>query len=128
MIVDSSALIAILREEAGFEPLFEKLGRAPSVGVGAPTLAETGVVLLRTMGKRARPTLSRFLQEASVTIVPFREEHWPVALDAYSRFGKGHHPAGLNLGDCLTYAIARLSGQPLLCVGDDFSKTDLPLA
>lgn len=121
-------MIAVLREEAGFELLLEKLGRAPSVGVGAPTLAETGVVLLRTMGKRARPTLARFLQEASVVVVPFGDHHWPVAIDAYARFGKGHHAAGLNFGDCLTYAIARLAGQPLLCVGDGFRKTDLPLA
>jgi ribonuclease VapC len=60
--------------------------------------------------------------------VPFGEGHWPVAVDAFIRFGKGRHPASLNFGDCLTYAVARLADQPLICVGDDFAKTDLTTA
>ncbi len=62
-----------------------------------------------------------------VRVIEFGDRHWKVALQAFARFGKGRHPAGLNLGDCLTYAVARLSGQPLLCVGDDFAQTDLAL-
>jgi ribonuclease VapC len=61
-------------------------------------------------------------------VVPFGEDHWPVAVDAYARFGNGRHPASLNFGDCLTYAVARLAEQPLICVGDDFAKTGLPIA
>ncbi len=72
--------------------------------------------------------LSRFLQEAGLTVIPFAEDHWRMAVEAYARFGKRRHAAGLNFGDCLSYAVARLSGQPLLFVGDDFSKTDLPRA
>ena len=63
-----------------------------------------------------------------MTIVPFADEHWRVAVDAYTRFGKGRHRAGLNFGDCLTYAVARLAEQPLLFVGDDFRKTDVVVA
>jgi ribonuclease VapC len=62
-----------------------------------------------------------------VQTVPFDEAHASVALDAYSRFGQGRHPAALNFGDCCTYAIASLAGEPLLCIGDDFARTDLLL-
>lgn len=67
------------------------------------------------------------MQENAITTVAFGEEHAAAALDAYSRFGKGRHPAALNFGDCCAYAIASMAGEPLLCVGDDFSKTDLLL-
>ena len=79
------------------------------------------------MGEKARIVLSRLLQETGLTVIPFMEEHWRVAVDAYARFGRPP-PAALNFGDCLTYAVARLADQPLLFVGDDFSKTDLPSA
>jgi ribonuclease VapC len=68
------------------------------------------------------------VQEASLAIIPFTEDHWRVAVEAYARFGKGRHAASLNFGDCLTYAVARLAERPLLFVGSDFAKTDLPLA
>src|SRR5438034_1295824 len=72
--------------------------------------------------------LRRFLiDEAGLAVVPFAAEDWQVAVDAYLRYGKGRHPAALNFGDCLTYAICRQAGQPLLCVGDDFTRTDLDL-
>ena len=86
------------------------------------------LVLTTKIGKRAQSILSRLVQEASLAIVPFTEEHWPLAIQAYARFGKGRHAAALNYGDCLTYALARFSGQPLLFVGDDFTKTDLTAA
>ena len=128
MIVDSSAAIALLVREPVWERLAEKLARAETCAIGAPTLAETGVVLSAKMGRRGATLLSRFLHEAGLVVVPFTEEHWPVAVEAYTRFGKGRHAAALNFGDCLTYAIARLSRQPLLYVGDDFAKTDLSAA
>jgi ribonuclease VapC len=128
VIVDSSAVVAILLREPGWESLVEKLAADPHPGIGAPTLAETGIVLTAKLGKNARPTLLRFLAESGLTIVPFGEDHWRVALDAYARFGKGRHAAGLNFGDCLTYATAQLAGHALLCRGGDFAKTDLTLA
>ena len=68
------------------------------------------------------------MQEARIAVVPFTDEHWPIAIDAYARFGKSRHAAALNFGDCLTYAVARLASQPLLYVGEDFARTDLPRA
>jgi ribonuclease VapC len=126
VIVDSSAIVAIVLREPGWEDLVARLGTDAAAGVGAPTLAETGLVLTARLGKNAGPVLSRFIQEFRLTIIPFTQEHWRTAVDAYTRFRKGRHGAALNFGDCLTYATARLARQPLLYVGTDFSKTDLP--
>lgn len=128
MIVDGSAIVAIVLREPGWEALVEKLTTTSLCGVGAPTLAEAGVVLTAKLGERAPGLLSRFLQEAGLAVIPFTEDHWRVAIDAYARFGKGRHAANLNFGDCLTYAVARLAERPLLFVGGDFPKTDLPAA
>jgi ribonuclease VapC len=128
VIVDSSAIVAIVLREPGWEEVVARLGAEAAPAIGAPTLAEVGLVLTAKMGAEARIVLSQLLQETGLTVIPFAEEHWRVAVDAYARFGKGRHLAALNFGDCLTYAVTRLSGQPLLFVGDDFSKTDLPSA
>ena len=128
MIVDSSAIVAIVLREPGWEGLVEKLSAESICAVGAPTLAEAGVVLTAKLGARAPGLLSRLLQEAGLAVIPFTEDHWRVAVDAYARFGKGRHAANLNFGDCLTYSVAHLAEQPLLFVGGDFAKTDLPAA
>lgn len=128
MIVDSSAIVAIMLRETGWEELVDLVASATSCGVGAPTLAETGIVLTARIGPQAHGIIARFLQESAMVTVPFGEDHWPVALDAYARFGKGRHAANLNFGDCLTYAVARLADQPLLFVSDDFRKTDVAAA
>jgi ribonuclease VapC len=125
VIIDTSAIVAIILREPGWEALVRKLGVEPSAGVAAPALAEAGLVLTAKMGKKASIVLSRFLQEAGLTVIPFAEEHWRVAVEGYARFGKGRHAAALDFGDCLTYAVARLAEQSLLFVGDDFTKTDL---
>lgn len=127
MIVDSSAVISILLRQSGHEKVLGQLETAAVAGIGAPTLVETGVVLAARLGIAGKTLLARFCQEAGLTVAPFGAEHWPVAVDAYLRYGKGRHPAGLNFGDCLTYAVSRLSGRPLLCVGNDFPRTDLDL-
>jgi ribonuclease VapC len=128
VIVDSSALVAIVLREPGWERLVAKLAAEETCAVGAATLAETGLVLTAKVGKKAQMVLSRLLQETGLVIIPFAEEHWRLAVEAYVRFGKGRHAAALNYGDCLSYAVARLAEQPLLFVGDDFAKTDLPAA
>lgn len=127
MILDSSAIVAILLREPGSDALREKLDRAPGVAVGAPTLVETSIVL-SSRTSDSRHLMARFLLEAGVAVVPFTDAHFGEAAGAWLRFGKGRHPAALNFGDCLTYAVARLSGEPLLCTGEDFARTDLPLA
>lgn len=128
MIVDSSAVVAIILREPDFEDLLDKLAAGDRVGIGAPTLAETALVLSARLGEDARGILARFLQETAIDIVPFDDVHYGVAVDAWLRYGKGRHPAALNFGDCLAYATAKLAGVPLLCIGDDFAKTDLGLA
>jgi ribonuclease VapC len=128
LILDSSAIVSVIEEEDGFDDLAEALARAPSVAVGAPTLFETAIVLIAREGKAGRTSLVRFLEDNDVAAIPFGARHWTVAAEAFVRFGKGRHPARLNYGDCMTYATARLADDPLLCVGDDFARTDLPLA
>lgn len=126
MIVDSSAVVAILLREPGWEPVLDRLTTTPA-RIGAPTLVETGIVLAARLGISGKTLLARFLQESNLTVVPFTDHHWPIAVDAFMRYGKGRHPAALNFGDCLTYAVCRIADEPLLCLGDDFARTDLHL-
>jgi ribonuclease VapC len=72
--------------------------------------------------------LARFVEENQVLVIPFTEGHYGMALTAWLKYGKGRHQAALNLGDCLTYAVAKAADMPLLCVGDDLPQTDLNLA
>jgi len=127
VIVDTSAIAAIVFKEPGHADVLGKLVGADHAGIGTPTLAEAGIVLTARLKKDGRPLLLRFLQEFDITQVPFGEAHWREAVEGYRRFGKGRHPAALNLGDCMTYATARLARRPVLCVGADFSKTDVPV-
>jgi ribonuclease VapC len=128
MILDSSAILAVVLKEPGFEKLVDKVASASHLFVGAPTLAEAGIVLESRVGKSAAGIIIQLLHEWRVSIIPFGEDHWLEAIRAYSRYGKGRHKASLNFGDCLTLAAARLGGEPLLCTGVDFAKTDIELA
>ena len=127
MIVDASALLAIVFQEPGHEDVLERILSAPIVAVGSPTLAETGIVLHARLGEGAPGMLERLLDELAIEEISFGSVHWREAVEAFHRFGKGQDPAGLNFGDCLTYAVAHLSGEPLLFVGEDFPQTDLEL-
>lgn len=128
MIVDTSALVAVTFREPGHDQLIAKLAGVSSAGIGAPTLAETGLVLASRLGRDPRDLVIRLLSEFGIEEIPFGDRHWREAVDAYLRFGRGRHKARLNFGDCLTYAVARLADEPLLAVGDDFPETDLDLA
>ena len=128
MIVDSSAVIAILLREPGHERLRERLAASEQISIGAPTVVESSSVLCNRLGHAGKTLLARFLQEAEVEVVEFTAEHWTVAADAFIAYGKGRHRAGLNLGGCMTYAVAKLAGEPLLCLRDDFPATDLEVA
>jgi ribonuclease VapC len=127
LIVDSSAILAIFFRETGAEELLSAILGADFAGIGSPTAAETGLVLTSRLQTNATGSLLRFFEETGIEIVPFTNLHWQRAIDAFSRFGKGRHPAALNFGDCMTYATTVLAQQPLLCRGDDFRKTDLEL-
>lgn len=128
MILDSSAIVAVFLQEPRYEQLVAAIDGARARAVGAPTLAETGIVLTAKTRSNVAGPLARFVQELEIVIVPFGDDHWSEAVHAYTRYGRGNHPAALNFGDCLTYAVAKLADEPLLCTGSDFAKTDLVLA
>jgi ribonuclease VapC len=125
MIVDASVMIAVLLREPGWEDLLDQLESAPRLGLGAPTLLETTMVLVSRLREDPTPLLEKFLDRLSIEVISFDDAHCRVASQAFLRFGKGRHPAALNFGDCMSYATARLAQRPLLFVGDDFTKTDL---
>ena len=125
MILDSSVIVAIFLRESGWQALFERLVATTVTGIGTPTLVETGIVLSARLQRDAAPLLARFLQEFEIATIAFDEVHWREAVRAFQRFGKGRHAAGLNFGDCMSYATAQVAGQPLLFVGDDFPLTDI---
>jgi ribonuclease VapC len=126
MIVDTSALIAILRGEPDGEALLDRLLRADVVRISAGTLQEARMVAERDAGA---DELAELLALADTEVVPVDEHLVDLATEGFRRFGKGRHPAGLNFGGCFAYALARACGEPLLFKGDDFSRTDLaPLA
>lgn len=130
MIVDSSALVALIMSERRAGEVFDALEANRGSAIAAPALLETAMVLAgrRTGGTtQAEADLERVVARFELAVVPFADEHWTTAWAAFVHFGKGRHPAALNFGDCLTYAVAKLSGQPLLCVGNDFAQTDLTL-
>ncbi len=128
MILDTSAIVAMVLKEPGHKKLREKLVAADAVGIGAPTLAETALVLSARLETDARGLLARFLSEAEVEVIPFGDAHYSAAAGAWLIYGRGRHAANLSLGDCMAYAAARVAGQPLLCVGDGLPRTDIPLA
>jgi ribonuclease VapC len=125
LILDSSAIVAIICGEKGSERLVAAVETAPHLGIGAPTATESAIVLVRRFGVAGRLMLARFLEQNDVISISFGNHHLSVAAEAFIRYGKGRHPARLNYGDCMTYATAKIADVPLLFTGDDFAKTDL---
>jgi ribonuclease VapC len=128
MMLDSSALVAIVLQDPEAEELLDRMRGAPALAIGAATLLEAGIVLSARLRLDARGLLARLLQESAIAVTPVTEAHFGLAMEAWLRFGKGHHPAALNFGDCLSYAMAVAAGEPLLCIGEDFPLTDCRLA
>jgi ribonuclease VapC len=128
VIVDASAVLAIIFREPGHERLIDVLSGATGVAIAAPTLLEATIVASSRLRRDASNLIRNVLTELEIEVVPFGEEHARTALAAWLRYGKGRHRAALNFGDCISYAVAQRAGAPLLCVGNDFQKTDLTLA
>jgi ribonuclease VapC len=114
--------------EAGFLSLFEKVSRAGGALVATPTVLETAMVLAGKLNGDPRPFLMSSFKEMNITVIPFTSEHMNVAVEAFLRFGEGRHPARLNFGDCMSYAVASIARLPLLYLGTDFSQTDIQSA
>ena len=125
MILDSSVLVAIVLGEPGYQQLLTRIKAGTGIAIGAPTLVEALIVLAARL--RGDPTLELkdLLRAIEAEVIPFTEDHGRAALDAYLKFGKGRHRAALNFGDCFAYALARITGEPLLFKGDDFTHTDV---
>jgi ribonuclease VapC len=128
VIVDTSALVSMLIREDGWETLRSEVADVEVVGIGAPSLLEAILVISGRAGRDRSEEVRQFVRDLGIVVIPFEEEHARTAGEAFARFGKGRHRAALNFGDCMAYAVAKLAGQPLLCTGTDFAKTDLKLA
>jgi ribonuclease VapC len=128
MMIDSSALVALHLKEPGCEAILDKIASAEIAVISAPALLEAAIVLSARTRQDARAMLRASLQRLGIQVVPFTEEHYDAAIDAFLRFGKGRHPASLNFGDCMAYAASAVSGLPLLHTGSDFSRTDIEAA
>ena len=128
MIVDTSALVSMLIREDGWENLRSAVADVEVVGIGAPSLLEAILVISGRAGRDRSEDVRQFVRDLGIVVIPFEEEHARIAAEAFARFGKGRHRAALNFGDCMTYAVAKLAGRPLLCTGEDFRKTDLAIA
>ena len=125
MIIDTSAIIAILFNEEDAASFAQAIIRAESRRMSAATFVETAIVVETQTKSSGGRQLDAFLRHARIAIEPVTEEHAHLATQAFIDYGKGRHPAALNYGDCFSYALAKASGEPLLFKGRDFAKTDL---
>lgn len=128
MIVDPSALVAILLEEPEGHRLDEAILDADRCSISAASLLEVSMVLFSRRGTMAWADLDLQIYRFGIQIVPFTESQALIAREAFRRYGKGRHPAGLNFGDCISYALARETGEELLFKGVDFGLTDVAVA
>jgi ribonuclease VapC len=132
LILDSSAVVAVICREPGYEELLRKIALARTVAIGAPTVSETQMVVEIKLGTRrgrdGAALVDQFLAEIQAVVVPFARNHVSIFFEAFRRYGKGRHPARLNMGDCFTYAVAKAAGMQVLYVWNDFGRTDLESA
>ncbi len=123
--IDTSVLIAILENEDTAPSLLKVLESESSTIMSAASYVEAGIVASSRHGDSGRRALKRLVQVLNIDVVACDQAQSELAIDAYQKFGKGRHKAGLNFGDCFSYALAKHLDVPLLFVGDDFSKTDV---
>jgi ribonuclease VapC len=125
MVIDTSALIAILLRESDYVVYREALVNAPRLVLSAANRFEAAMVITMRNGAAGRAELEALLESLDVEIYPVDANLARLAYEAWLRFGKGRHPAALNFGDCFAYALAKQAGEPLLFKGNDFSRTDI---
>jgi ribonuclease VapC len=128
MVLDTSAIVAILSNEPERERFIGLIGAAPIRRLSAANRVEATLVIEGRKRDAGRADLDLFLSEAEIEIVPVTLEQMELACQAFRRYGRGRHPAGLNFGDVFAYALARTTGEPLLFKGDDFAQTDIASA
>ena len=125
MVIDSSALVAILLREPDADEFSAAIAAARPRLIGSPSVLETTMVMVGKFGPAGRAVVARLLQDTAAEIVSFTAAHAELAITAFLRFGKGRHAAALNFGDCCSYALAAERGLSLLYKGSDFAHTDL---
>jgi len=125
MVIDPSALLAILQDEPERRAFNETIETATERRLSTASFVELSLVIEVRLGTEGIRDLDLFLATARIELVPFDATQARLAREAFRRFGKGRHPAGLNLGDCFSYALARAMNEPLLFKGNDFSRTDV---
>ena len=125
MILDTSAVIAILRAEPEASAMAEAISSAGARGISGVSYVEAAVVIDSSHDPIASRRFDDFFREAEIVIEPVTFREAKIAREAYRDFGKGRHRAGLNFGDCFSYALAKATGKPLLFKGNDFSHTDV---
>ena len=125
MVIDTSAVLAILSDEPERRAFNEAIEAADSRSLSVASFVEVSIVIEARFGAEGVRHRDRLLERADVTVVPVDLEQGRLARQAWSRFGKGRHEAGLNFGDCFSYALAQFLGEPLLFKGEDFSRTDV---
>jgi ribonuclease VapC len=125
MVIDTSALLAILQDEPERRAFNEAIGATETRSMSTATFVETSIVIESRYGPEGLRDLDSLIAKAAIGLVPVDADQAQIARTAYSQFGKGRHPAGLNYGDCFSYALAKALGEPLLYKGSDFAQTDL---
>jgi ribonuclease VapC len=125
MILDSSVVLAIVLGEPGFELFVGAIASAPNCRISAASFVETSIVAEGRAGEQGLRQCDSFFRTSRVSVEPVTEEQAMLARQCYSDYGKGRHAAGLNFGDCFAYALAKVTGEPLLFKGQDFSQTDI---
>lgn len=128
IVVDTSALMAILLDEPEAKPFFRTIMASPRTCIGAPTLLELHIVTARDRIGDPAQRVVELLSSLALDVAAWDAIHADVARTAFLRFGKGRHPAKLNFGDCMSYALAKSLDAPLLFKGDDFALTDVRVA
>ena len=124
MIIDTSAIVAILADEPERHEFNRLIAESTVRHMSAASFVEAGIVMSARHGRAGVHELKLFVTSASIVVMPVDEDQAHVALDAFQSYGKGVHPAGLNYGDCFSYALATVTGEPLLFKGNDFGLTD----
>ncbi|MEQ1885266.1 MAG: type II toxin-antitoxin system VapC family toxin [Bryobacteraceae bacterium] len=124
MVIDTSAAIAILLQEPDARAFAQAIERDPVRMISSVNWLETRMVMAGRFGPQGALLAESFFRESQMELTGLDPMHAQAAYDAWLRFGKGRHPASLNLGDCCAYATARIEQQPLLCKGGDFAQTD----
>lgn len=127
MVLDSSAVLAILNSEPQRGSFIEALDADPVRLLSVASLTECSIVIAARYGTDGLRDLDQLVARASIQLEAVDVEQAYVARDAWQRFGKGRHQAALNFGDCFSYALAFVTGEPLLCTGRDFAQTDVAL-